>query len=106
MSHLLGHKGEVVVQRGCCNEHIRIANQLTSIAEVTANERKAPHDWSIGHTHTDTPEKPAEPILADPSAWTIVDALIDFTIGYQANGKGFVGQATEEITCCWCSFEC
>src|SRR5207248_4454547 len=50
----------------------------------------------------------AQPVrfLADPSAWTIVDAFIDLTIGDQANGEGFISQASGEITCCWCSFEC
>jgi hypothetical protein len=40
LAHILGHDGEVVVQRSCRNEDIWIANQFTSIAQVAANERK------------------------------------------------------------------
>ena len=92
VSGVAGHKGKLVLDSGCCNEHIKITNNLAGSPQIAANTGKLLYDC-IGQVQGGyCSEELLKPNLCLLWVIAVVNAFVDFPDCEDADCNSLFGE--------------
>src|SRR5581483_3488277 len=83
------------------DQQVRVLNGETLAPELPTDARETLHDGARKGEHLDAPKEPQE--VRFLSAWIIVgvDAVVDLTVGDQADGQTFMTKRGKQLDRIW-----
>ena len=93
------HYGEVMMQRGCRDQDVHLADRRALLLKVTANDRELPHDLQVEGDELDAFYEFIENLQRIGGVGGVVRTLIQLGVGDVADRQAFRGQFEQRLLC-------
>lgn len=84
ISDVAGDQDSIVMDRGGCDQDIRVADRLPGCAQSATNDSEPPSDLRVDAKHADAAQEALEACLMPGRIMTVMDTPLDFANGDDA----------------------